>query len=407
VSSFKKPTLWIVSELFYPDQTSTAYILSKIADKMTEKYDVNVITTTDLYQDNTIVTPFYTINEDINIIRIPSKRLDKNKLIQRFLRMIRLTDLLFIELKKRIKKSDRLLIPTNPALLLLKCAKLRKEIDFEYSILVHDVFPENTIPAGIMTSKDSLLFRYLSKTFNNGYSKADKLIVLGRDMHEVVSNKINKKKLQQVTIIENWSDVEMIKPSERESEELKERHLNGQITVQYAGNIGRVQGLDSFIDLIKESNNVNLCFDLYGVGALKGYLDEKVKSQALDNQIHFYGSYAREDQNRILNNTDIALVTLADGMYGLGVPSKTYNILAAGKPILFIGDTESEIGRLVKEENIGYAFEAIDKKEIVQYLSAISTERLSEFLEMGQKARSLAENKFSEKIILDKFLQTI
>ena len=94
-------------------------------------------------------------------------------------------------------------------------------------------------------------------------------------------------------------------------------------------------------------------------------------------------------------------------MYGLGVPSKTYNILAAGKPILFIGDTESEIGRLVKEENIGFVFEAKEQREILEFLSGINSTCLPELSEMGKNARLLAEEKFSEDIILDKFFHII
>lgn len=75
-----------------------------------------------------------------------------------------------------------------------------------------------------------------------------------------------------------------------------------------------------------------------GDGALKDKLIKYVEEIGLTNKINFFGNYSREEQNKILNYTDIALVTLSKGMYGLGVPSKTYNILAAGKPILFIGD---------------------------------------------------------------------
>lgn len=407
MSNIRKPTLWIVSELFYPDQTSTSYILSKIADKMTEKYDVNVITTNNSYQHDTPEKTHYSIDKNINIIRVGSKNLDKNKLGQRLIRMIRLTDLLFSELKKRIKENDKLLIPTNPATLLLKCARLKKSMDIEFNILVHDVFPENAIPAGIISSKRSLIFKCLSNIFNKRYSIADKLIVLGRDMYEILSMKVGKRGNPQITIIENWGDIENIKPAEKQNSNLQKLHSQGKISIQYAGNIGRVQGLETFIWLMKESNNKNLFFDLYGDGAVKDELQKNVINNNLDKQIHFHGTYSRDDQNRILNNTDIALVILAEGMYGLGVPSKAYNILAAGKPILFIGDTKSEIGRLIQEEAIGYAFNANEHIEIIEFLRAISTERLSELSSMGKKARRLVEQKFSEKIILDKFLQTI
>lgn len=402
-----KKTLWIVTELFYPDQTSTSYILSKIADKMVEKYDVKVITTSSLYQKGTESVPFYSIDKNIDIIRIDSRNLDKNNLVQRLFRMVGLTKLLFTELKKRIKDGDKLLITTNPAPLLLKCSKLKKRMVIEYNILVHDVFPENTIPAGIISTKKSLFFKYLSRLFNRAYSKADKLIVLGRDMHEVVSRKINKKSNSQIVTIENWGDIQHIKPSKKEGTNIHTRHIEEKITIQYAGNIGRVQGLDIFIDLLMKSDNKNICFDLYGEGAIKNKLQEIVDSNNLEEQIHFYKSYSREEQDRILNKTDIALVTLAKGMYGLGVPSKTYNILAAGKPILFIGDSNSEVGLMIKEETVGFVFDANEHEKIIDFLRNLSIKKLTVLSEMGSKARLLAETKYSENIILEKFLQTI
>ena len=61
-------------------------------------------------------------------------------------------------------------------------------------ILVHDVFPENTIPTGIIKSESSFLYKLISSIFNRAYSNTDNLIVLGRDMKEVVENKIRKSK---------------------------------------------------------------------------------------------------------------------------------------------------------------------------------------------------------------------
>ena len=91
---------------------------------------------------------------------------------------------------------------------------------------------------------------------------------------------------------------------------------------------------------------------------------------------------------------DFALVTLQEGMYGLGVPSKTYNILASGRPILFFGPKDSEIDLLIREKGIGYCGwpEKWDKVILA---------------EMGKKARVLAETEYSESIILDKFLKAI
>ena len=44
---------------------------------------------------------------------------------------------------------------------------------------------------------------------------------------------------------------------------------------------------------------------------------------------------------------------LGKGMFGLGVPSKAYNLIAAGLPILFVGPKDSEISNLVNENELG------------------------------------------------------
>lgn len=190
-----KSKLWIVTELFYPDQTSTAYIMSKIANRMSEKYDVNVITTDSLYQENISNSDkYFNLDESISVIRVKSKRLNKNSLIQRFIRLFTQSNSLFRELKNRVSSNEKVLIVTNPAPLIVKCAKLKKRRNFYLNILVHDVFPENTIPAGIIPSKESLLFKIISKRYDKAYAAADKLIVLGRDMKDVVEQKIVRSK---------------------------------------------------------------------------------------------------------------------------------------------------------------------------------------------------------------------
>lgn len=405
-----KSKLWIVTELFYPDQTSTAYILSKIANKMAEKYDVSVITTGNLYQDNSKISEnYFKLDESIEVIRIKSSDLDKNSLMQRAIRLLSLSNQLYSELKKRVNKNDKVFIVTNPAMLLLKCAKLKKKKSIDLTILIHDVFPENTIPAGIISSKNSIVFKLLSSRFNKAYGRADKLIVLGRDMKEMVEQKVFKSKPKpEIEIIENWGDVDNIRPSSQSNQSLlNKRHSGEQVTIQYAGNIGRVQGLDAFIDLFHRSKNKHLVFDLWGDGALTEFLKEDITSKGLTNRVNFHGNYSREEQNNVLNSTDLALVTLSDGMYGLGVPSKTYNILAAGKPILFIGDLGSEIALLVKEESIGYCFSPDDKAGIIDFLDNLTIDSLQQLKEMGERARRVAESKYSEKAILTKFLEAL
>jgi len=94
-------------------------------------------------------------------------------------------------------------------------------------------------------------------------------------------------------------------------------------------------------------------------------------------------------------------------MYGLGVPSKSYNIMASGKPILFIGPTESEIALLVKKANIGFVFAPSEKDAIIDFLRKINIKDLGKLKDMGNNARKLAINEYSSDKILNNFLNFI
>lgn len=398
--------LWIATELFYPEQTSTSFILTKIANRLSEKYSVKVVCGQPVYDKNIKATSHFTLNSKVSVHKIKGLDGNKNSLFFRTLRFVFLSLSMFFYLLKNAKKGEKVLIVTNPAPLVLLIAILKKIKNIELIILVHDVFPENTIPAGILKS-DSLIYKFIKRIFDKAYSSADKLIVLGRDMQQVIENKIRKcTKISKVYIIENWGDINEIYPLPKEKVFDGASPLNSKIVFQYAGNMGRVQGLLELLEIIGNVNNEKLAFYFVGEGAVKKTMVDYVQTHQLKN-VYFDGSYSREDQLSVLNKADVAFVSLAEGMFGLGVPSKAYNILASGKPILYIGEENSEIDLLVKEKGIGYSFRHYEKEELIRFFNDFD-EKIAEDLEQKKKnARKTAEENFSEEIILNKFYYII
>ena len=398
--------IWIVTELFYTDETSTAYILTEIAKGMSKKYEVGVICGSRSYDEKETEKKSSFFNERIIIKRVSMPRLNKNKLFFRLVRFVLLTIQLSFVLLQNLKKGDSIFVVTNPAPLLLVVACIKRLKGNPYYILVHDVFPENMIPAGIVSSSTSCLYVLLKRMFDKAYRQADVLIVLGRDMKEVMQKKLaqNKRKTQ-VEIVENWAEVGAIFP--HDSKKLKDFTVDTKIDIQYAGNLGRVQGLMEWLSLIKEVNNPCLRYSFWGEGALRETMVRFMEDNNLKDCIYFKGEYRREEQNVVLGNCDIALVTLAKGMYGLGVPSKSYNIMAAGKPILFIGDLRSEIALEIQENEIGFCFDAEDVSKIQTFLSGLSFVSIPKLREMGGRARKLAETRYSKEIIINKYLHLL
>lgn len=367
--------LWIVTELFPPDETSTAYILGEIANAFVNKYQVKVICGPEIYDKRKPLDKdnIFRIDPNIEVLRVSGVDGDKNTTKGKSLSFLMMSYRLLKQAKERIQKDDKVLMVTNPAPLVLLMSRLKRKIGFELNILVHDVFPENTIPAGIKLPA----YGCFKRLFDKAYSQADRLIVLGRDMKAVMQDKISSfSGNSEIAIIENWADIDGIQPRP---------FPDGKIVLEYAGNIGRVQGLNRVIEQLPDGVE----FHLYGTGAM----EQKLREMKQPN-VFFHGPYFRSQQNEVLAACDIAVVTLQEGMYGLGVPSKTYNILASGRPVMFLGPKESEIDLLVREKGIGYCGwpETWNKEELAQ---------------MGKRARELAVCDYSKEIILNKFLNLI
>lgn len=372
----KNKILWIVTELFPPDETSTSYILGQIANAMAKKYQVKIICGPEIYDKRKKLDEnnHFCLDKSIEVFRANGADLDKNTTKGKALSFLLMSKRMISLVKQHVRKDDKVLMVTNPAPLVVLMSRLKKKVGFELNILVHDVFPENTKPAGLKLP----LYGMIKHVFDKAYSRADQLIALGRDMKDVLEKKVlnSSENIPKITIIENWADINGIK---------SQSMPQGKIVLEYAGNIGRVQGLDKVIEQLPESVD----FHIYGTGSM-----EETLKKMNHPRVFFHGPYFRSQQNEVLAACHIALVTLQDGMYGLGVPSKTYNILASGRPILFFGPKNSEIDLLVREKRIGYCGwpEKWDKDELV---------------EMGERARELAIKEYSEETILNKFIKAI
>lgn len=386
---------WIISELFHPDEVSTAQIMTDIAMHKVIDEQVSVICGPNGYENS--YTSQKKLDERIKIYRIELPKLNKNKLFQRVFRLLLLSIKMSWVILVKIKKSDSVFLTTNPTFLIISASIIKKIKCFNLEILVHDVFPENLVPAGLI-KKDSFKFRLLGKIYNSSYRKADRIIVLGEDMKELIKHKIEPKTVR-IDVIPNWYDDDICPMHGFNISEYLGIDVKDKVIIGFAGNLGRVQGILEFVDLVRRSENKNIALVIIGDGALKSALTDKIEN--LQN-VYYLGPKGRREQNSFLNACQIGLVTLINGMKGLGVPSKTYNLMAAEKPLLYIGDQYSEIDNYVRNFDCGWSFAWENEVEILSFLKNLSLEALPVIFEKGLNSRIASEN-FKKVIVLNLF----
>ena len=386
--------IFIVSEFIGAKQNSTGYYWSSIICGLAGKYNNVAVICPNLPQN--VID-----GDQVKIHYLRSVSMNKNKLISRLLGQIIYALRFFSLLLSKPQKDDVICSGTNPALLLMLMPFVKKIKKVKWLLLVHDVFPENLVPAGLV-DPNSMLFKWAKMYFDWVYSSADTLVVIGRDMQILLNDKTAT--TNKTAYISNWVDPLDVVPVERaDALFLKELGWGeDKVVFQFFGNIGRVQGVDNLLAAINLVTNPRAAFIFIGAGAmvstLKAYLVENPHLP-----VAYLGELSLDKKNLGLAACDIAIVTLAQGMLGLGVPSKAYFSMAADKPILMVSEVGSEISQVISEEKIGWCCESNNPDKLAKLIDDICS--LDELTSV--RPRQVFMNRFTEEIALNKFFDCV
>ena len=386
--------LYLITDFYDSSQNTTGYLFGKLYEFLSKQKDIDLTLLTKIDEK--------VLNQP-EALYVKGLKFDKKKLVSRSSYELLIGFSFFKNCAKHIKKDDIVFTGTTPILLLIIIHLLKKLIGFKWVLLVHDVFPENLIPAKII-KKNNLGYKLLKRVFDDVYAGADRIIVIGRDMESLVYRKTNH---NHITVIPSWideSDIALQSKSDNSILNELDWQSNRKVVFQFFGNIGRVQGISKLMQAIKLMKRIDEAqFIFIGDGV---YVDElKSLIRESDNQnIVYYGPVSQDKKSLGLNACDISIVTLADGMLGLGVPSKAYYSMAADKLIFTIMDKSSETYRMVQENNIGWAVETDDIVAIAEMLDkAVADIRIKEF----NSPRKVLVDKYSSELAMNKILDII
>lgn len=397
------PKIWLISEFYYPVVVTTGYYVTEIAEHLAKQgKDVGVICTNNTYYDTDIVsTAVHEVHNGVDIYRVIDSKVEKNHLVKRTMGLFKSSISLYNLAKKLIKKSDEVIILTNPAFMMLFMPRVKRITGCRYHILVHDIFPENLVSIGKF-SKQSFIFKGLKRIFDKAYSAADSCISIGCDMTEVIKSKTNNSK--PIVQITNWADINDVSLMNKKETKLYNEYkdeLQDNIIFMFAGNLGKAQGLDNLLEAISLTSNSNAKFLFVGAGAKS----EDIKQFSLTNdKVVFAGFRNRSEQNDFLNACDIGVVTLADGMFGLGVPSKSYNLMATGKPILYIGESNSEMACCIAKYDIGWIVEPNNPQALKDMVDEVVSHPV-DIAYKGHNALKIANEVFAKPVVLEQYNQ--
>jgi glycosyltransferase involved in cell wall biosynthesis len=393
--------VWVFSELYYPEQTSTGYFLTRIAEGLVGDFEVHAVCSQPTYSSRGVVAPYREQRNGVEIERCRSTRLDKDVLLFRLLNLATFAVAVLTKALRNLRRNDLALVVTNPPTLPYIVRMAAAVRGARVLLVVHDVFPEALVAAG-MVRRDSLVVRIWSGLSRRLYRSMDRIVVLGRDMQTLVGQRLSASD-RRLRIIPNWGDTEGVKPSVTDGDRVRARlGLERRFIVQFMGNMGRTHGMEALVEAAAElQDEPDVHFMLMGWGARRGWLESEVSRRDLKNVTVLPGC-SQDELSAHFNACDLAVIPFVPGMAGISVPSRMYNVMAAGKPILAVADAESELALVIEEENIGWVVPANRPEDLAKAIRNALFSR-GDLKAMGMRARCAAEQKYSIGVVAERY----
>ena len=270
---------------------------------------------------------------------------------------------------------------------------------------VQDIFPDSLVGTGL-THEGSLIWKIGRIVEKITYRYADKIIVISEDFKKNIMAKGVPE--DKIVVIYNWVDQNKVVDVPREENKLFDVYGldRSKFYITYNGNIGLTQNMDMLLDVAKELQKVyeDIHFVLVGNGA---YLDEvkrKVADQQLEN-VHLLPFQPYEDISHVFSLGDASLVISKPGVGANSVPSKTWSIMSASRPVLANFD-ENELKTIIENNHCGIFTKAGDKDAFKESILTLYNHR-ELCKEYGYNGRKFVLDNLTREVGTQKYVDVI
>lgn len=207
------------------------------------------------------------------------------------------------------------------------------------SMLIWDVYPDAFKVTGM--SEKNKIYKLWVQADRRVFERAYRLFTIGNRMKELLSVYVPPEK---ITVMPLWSIFDGTEKINKNSNPfIKQENLQDKFVVQYSGNIGLTHNVELVIELaelLKENNRI--LFQIIGKGLRVPYLKKLTEEKNLKN-CQFLPFQTDETFPLSLSAANLGIVILDDRTSKGSIPSKTYNLMSFGIPILYLASEDSEL----------------------------------------------------------------
>ena len=316
----------------------------------------------------------------------------------------------------REKDVDVIYLASTPPIQGMLGAFIKKFRGIPFVYNLQDIFPDSLFNNGL-AKKGGLLWKIGRVIENFTYRHADKIIVISEDFKKNIMAKGVPE--EKSVVVYNWVDQNAVVDIPRERNKLFDAYGldRSKFYVTYNGNIGLSQNLDMLLSVAEEFQSAKVqafhgneicCTDIHFVLLGNGaYLDEVkriIAEKKLEN-VHLLPFQPYEDISYVFSLGDASLVISKPGTGAASVPSKTWSIMSASRPVLANFD-ENELKQIVEKHHCGIFTKAGDIEAFKQSILALYNNR-EMAVEMGKNGRQFVMDNLTREVGTQKYVDVI
>jgi colanic acid biosynthesis glycosyl transferase WcaI len=382
-SLMRKPgKIVIVSQYYTPDPSTTATYLTAIAEGLQSDHEVLVISGT-----AHSASPIASRSTRLRVVEVRTSEPKKHALARRAIAMMLFSIKIFFATLKHVSKDDLVLCVTTPFSLpypVTLATKLRKA---SVILLIYDLYPEALVVAGL-ARPDSLVTRAIR--FANGimFGALDAIITIGRDVEALLLTYKNVTS-QKIRFVPNWALLPIGYRESRTGNAFRRGSAN-TLVVGLSGNIGLTHTASTVYEaahLLKDRKDIH--FLLSGWGSGWKQLTELCAKAPLDN-LTLIDRVPESELEEFLSAADVWIIPYRRNVAGVSVPSRIYNLLAVGRPVIVAAEPNSEAALMLKEEDIGWVVRPEDPRNLAEAVRSAAADRAGT-IEKGRHAAEIAQ----------------
>ena len=335
----------VVSQHYPPDPSTTAAIMAEISEHLAARHPVLVLSGMPGSATSTTAPNRPTVAEIKN--RIP----EKGALLRRAVAELAFTTRAFIAVLQKAKRGDVVLTVTAPFMLPYAIAFAARLKGAKSALIMHDLYPDVLVMAGLIGQRspasvairgaNALMFRLL-----------DAVITIGRDTERLLL-RYRGVTPGKIRFIPNWATLApAVRPLAADNP--YRSNLPARFVVGLSGNLGFTHDPAIVFEaarLLGQAGDIHFLLSGWGVGFERL---TQLQSEARLANVTLTGRVADGDLERFLAAADAWIIPYRENVAGVSVPSRFYNLLAVGRPVILVSEPDAEAAMTVSENNLGW-----------------------------------------------------